>query len=334
MKSKNQKHLPKKSIKQYEFDSLLTRCRESEAIINAIQEGDIDALIVNGKILNLKGADFNRQIIEEVKRKLFHEKTARIQAEQQKKAYQRLSAELKRKTLELSNSNKELEQFAYVASHDLQEPLRKIMTFADRLKLREQNWGETEKDYLKRIELSAARMKRLIEDLLHFSMVTAKPTLFEKVDLEHVAKETASDLEVRLAETNGEIYIDPLPTLHANKFQIRQLFQNLLMNSLKFRKADEPPKVHIQGSRLADGKAQIKIIDNGIGFDVKYLGKIFKPFQRLHAKNEFDGSGIGLAICQKIAQHHHGFITAQSELGKGSTFIVTLSENGALHPSK
>ncbi|GEM_PF-1543437 len=236
---------------------------------------------------------------------------------------QKLAEEsLREKTLQLVESNKELEQFAYVASHDLQEPLRKIIAFSDRLKAREiPGMGATEKDYFDRMQGAALRMKTLIEDLLNFSRVTSKEALVSEVDLEQTLRETIQDLEARITQTGAIIETHALPVVLANPLYMKQLFQNLVGNSLKFSKKDVTPLIRVEGR--ADGDFhEITVTDNGIGFDEKYLDRIFKPFQRLHGREEYPGTGIGLAICQKIIQRQGGSLVARSRPGEGSVFTV------------
>jgi PAS domain S-box-containing protein len=237
---------------------------------------------------------------------------------------------------ELERSNSELEQFAYVASHDLQEPLRKIRTFSDRLLLKQaEKLDEDGRDSLRRMHKAAARMQSLIDGLLALSRVTTKGHKFETVDLARVAAEVVSDLEVQIKQVNGRVEFDKLPAIHADPLQIRQLFQNLIANGLKFHRPDEPPVVTVSGryvpgredrkpSRLSNQQCSIVIEDNGIGFDEKYSSRIFGIFQRLHPRDVYEGTGIGLAICRRIVEHHGGTISAHSVPGKGSTFEVIL----------
>jgi len=240
--------------------------------------------------------------------------SARQQAEEELKAY----------AAKLEISNRELQDFAYVASHDLQEPLRKIQAFGDRLNSK---YGDvlTDKgrDYLARMQNAAARMQTLIEDLLSFSRVTTKAQPYAPVNLKEIATAVVSDLEVRIEESGATVEMDNLPTLDADALQMRQLFQNLISNALKFRKKDVPPVVKLEA--VGQGKMyEIKIIDNGIGFEEKYSDRIFTIFQRLHGRSAYEGTGIGLAVCRKIVERHGGTITAQSTPGEGATFIFTL----------
>ncbi len=236
----------------------------------------------------------------------------------------RADEELRRTMKRLEQSNRELEDFAYVASHDLQEPLRKIQAFGDLLKSKHStDLDEQGRDYIERKQSAAKRMQVLINDLLSFSRVTTKAQPFAPVDLGHVAHEVATDLELRAQEVNGRIIIHELPTVFADPVQMRQLLQNLISNALKFHRPDVPPVVEIAGT-LDERRARITVSDNGIGFEDKYAERIFTMFERLHSRGKYDGTGIGLAICRKIAERHGGEIRAASRPGEGSTFVVTL----------
>ena len=236
---------------------------------------------------------------------------------------------------ELARSNRELEDFASVASHDLQEPLRKITAFGGRLKSQcGDALGERERGYLDRMQNAAARMQSLIDDLLAYSRVTTRAQPFSPVSLEQVVGEVLTDLELRIEKTSARVEVGPLPTLEADPLQIRQLFQNLLSNALKFHRPAHPPVIRIDSQILDDGQqegeapgqafCEIRVEDDGIGFDAKYLDRLFKPFQRLHSQSAYEGTGIGLAICEKIAARHGGRITARSAPGQGACFLVTL----------
>jgi PAS domain S-box-containing protein len=270
---------------------------------------------------------------------------------------------------ELTRSNAELQQFASIASHDLQEPLRKIQAFGDQLKTKyNQALTEQGQDYVQRMQNAAGRMQTLINDLLTLSRITTKAQPFVPVDLAQVVQEVLSDLEVRVQESNAQVEVGSLPTIDADPLQMRQLLQNLIGNALKFHKTIEPPRVRVYSQVLKDEeqhsaletmlpanvpsltrvgigwiepppeqmdgqlsgnsttpkRCQIMVEDNGIGFDEKYLDRIFNVFQRLHGRSAYEGTGMGLAICRKIAERHSGSLTAKSTPGQGATFIVTL----------
>jgi PAS domain S-box-containing protein len=231
----------------------------------------------------------------------------------------------------LQQSNRELEDFAYVASHDLQEPLRKVQAFSDRLKTKYSEKLEGDGlDYLERMRSAASRMQLLIQDLLSFSRISTKAQPFVAVNLETVTQEVLSDLEVKIEETGATIELKGLPTIDADPMQMRQLMQNLIGNALKFRQKETTPFISISAEPIKSNgnglgpQCQISVADNGIGFDEKYTDKIFAVFQRLHGRAEYEGSGVGLSICRKIAERHNGSITAQSIPGDGATFVVIL----------
>jgi len=235
------------------------------------------------------------------------------------------TAELEDANVALSRSNQELDQFASVASHDLQEPLRKIQAFGDRLNKKfAAQLGEQGRLYVERMGYSATRMRTLIDSLLTFSRVTTKAEPFVPTELEEIANEVVEDLEGRLQEVDGRVEIGKLPKINADPLQMRQLFQNLIANGLKFRRSEEPPVVKVDAKIDGGELCEISFADNGIGFEEVYLDRIFDVFQRLHGRQEYDGTGMGLAIVRKIVERHGGTITATSELEKGSTFLVTL----------
>jgi light-regulated signal transduction histidine kinase (bacteriophytochrome) len=228
----------------------------------------------------------------------------------------------------LEASNRELTDFAYVASHDLQEPLRKIQAFGDRLRTKFASaLGETGQDYLTRMADAASRMQTLITDLLSFSRVTTQAQPFAPVDLNQIALGVLSDLEVRIEQTQARVEVENLPTIDADALQMRQLFQNLIGNALKFNKPGQPPVIGVRGE-VRNGstppRLELVVSDNGIGFDQKYADRIFVIFQRLHGRGEYEGTGIGLAICKKIVDRHGGTIQATSAPGQGTKFAITL----------
>ena len=237
----------------------------------------------------------------------------------------------------LARSNTELEQFAYVVSHDLQEPMRKVQAFGERL---ERGYadalGSTGRDYLARMRDASSRMQNLINDLLAYSRLSSLARPFAPVDLAEVTRGVIADLEVRILETRATVTIGgDLPVIEADSLQMRQLLQNLIGNALKYRRAEVPSRVTIHGGLVEEEQSpgprgtgpalcRITVEDNGIGFDEMYAERIFAPFQRLHGRGEYEGTGIGLAICRKIAEHHRGGITVRSAPGRGTSFIVSL----------
>ena len=235
----------------------------------------------------------------------------------------------------LQRSNRELEDFAHVASHDLQEPLRKVMAFGDRLKSRYADaLDERGRDYLERMHNASGRMQDLINGLLVFSRVTTRAQPFEHVDLTEIVREVVCDLEVSINETYGYIEIDDLVSIDADPLQMRQLLQNLIGNALKFSKEMTLPIVKVYGEKIHGNSAdddvggkelyRLTVEDNGIGFDEKYAERIFGVFQRLHGRKEYEGAGIGLSICRKIIDRHKGKIETKSSPGEGASFIITL----------
>jgi len=247
------------------------------------------------------------------------------------------AAERARHEAELERSNQDLQQFAYVASHDLQEPLRKIKVFSERLrKQHAEHLDELGHQCLERIQSAAVRMQSLIDGLLTLSRVATGGLKFEPVNLEQVARDVVADLEAQIERAGARVEIERLPTIQADPLQMRQLFQNLIGNALKFRRPDEPPLVRVSGrfvhrrgerpagSRPEDETVRILVEDNGIGFDNGDAERIFGVFQRLHPREAYEGTGMGLAICRRIVERHGGTITARGKPGVGSTFEVLL----------
>jgi light-regulated signal transduction histidine kinase (bacteriophytochrome) len=233
--------------------------------------------------------------------------------------------ELERYMQELERSNAELQDFAAIASHDLQEPLRKVLAFGDHLREHcGDNLDELGRDFLGRMQNAARRMSVLIEALLQYSRVTTRAQPFQRVDLTQVMFEVLVDMEERIAQTHAKVAIMPLPNVIADPMQMRQLLQNLVANAIKFQRPGTAPHLEIGGRTTDQGWCEISVRDTGIGFDEKYLDRIFRPFQRLHGRSEYEGSGMGLAICRKVVARHGGTITAHSRPGEGSTFVVTL----------
>ena len=224
----------------------------------------------------------------------------------------------------LEQSNRDLQEFAYIASHDLQEPVRKVLAFGDRLASKYgDTLDDTGRDYLKRMQDASLRMQALINELLAFSRVSTRAEIFNKVDMNSLIQDVISDLEDQIDRTQGRVEISALPVIEADPIQMHQLLQNLINNGLKFHQEDIPPFIHVS-AKISGNTCRISVKDNGVGFDTQYLDRIFKPFQRLHSRQEYEGSGMGLAICRRIVERHSGEITASSAPGVGSTFIVIL----------
>ncbi len=262
-------------------------------MISNIQKRDLDLVTTNSALKN--------------------EVNQRRQAEMNLKIYSN----------ELRRSNQELHDFAHIASHDLQEPLRKIISFGDRLASTIPDLGSQAKDYIERMQNAALRMQDFIKDLLKYSSIESTSKVFSQVNLNDTISSITEDLEIKIQSLNAKINYRGLPEIQANPFYIRQLFLNLISNSLKFKKPDTPPEISIDCQK-DDSYWRITVQDNGIGFDEKYIEKIFQPFERLYGANEYEGTGIGLAICKKIVAYHDGTIQASSTPGKGTQFIITL----------
>jgi two-component system, LuxR family, sensor kinase FixL len=240
----------------------------------------------------------------------------------------RVEAELKRTLADLARRNAELHDFAFVASHDLQEPLRKIHMFSDRLLARYGDvLDEQGRDFLARSQSAAKRMQTLIDDLLSYSRA-AQGRPFAPVDLQALIADVVDDLEPRLELCEGQVSFDALPTVHGDASQLRQVFQNLLSNAIKFSSKGVPARVTVSARRALDEREEpcwrIEVADNGIGFDQAQAERIFVPFQRLHGAQQYDGTGIGLAIVRRIIERHRGHVSARSVPGQGATFTVTL----------
>jgi PAS domain S-box-containing protein len=237
-------------------------------------------------------------------------------------------AELAEYTEKLKRSNEELESFAFVASHDLQEPLRKIKLFSEGLRRRmDVDLPEEAEDYISRMQSAADRMQAMVNGLLDLSRVSTRGRTFTAVNLSRVAEEVLSDLEVRLRSTQGQVLVEPLPVALGDAMQLQQLLQNLIGNALKFHRVGVPPVVRVSGAKVKVGvrwMVKLEVEDNGIGFESAHEDEIFQPFVRLQGRSAFEGNGIGLAICRKIVERHGGSIAASSQVGKGSKFTVML----------
>jgi len=291
---------------------VLTALKDEETKLRALRSGAKDFL---NKPFDLTEA--NLRIRNLLEMRLLHQE---VQMHNQI-----LEEQVKIRTAELERSAEELTNFAYIASHDLQEPLRKVIAFGDRLVAKFGSvLGDTGRDYIERMQKSAIRMKNLIDDLLHFSRITMRSAPFQGINLNEVISEVLADLEVQIERTHGRVEVDTLPEIEGGKFQMRQLFQNLISNGLKYHNDEVAPVIKIKYAGFDNNLEEIYIEDNGKGFDEKHLDRIFRPFERLHGHSEYGGTGMGLAICHKIVTHHKGQITAKSQPKKGATFIVKL----------
>lgn len=304
---------------------------------------EIDSLVHNFKLMAASLNQKFREIksVNEVLEQRVQERTQQLlktnlDLESEISERKRTEEMLKAYTAKLELSNRELQDFAFVASHDLQEPLRKIQAFGDCLKLEySELLAEEGQDYIQRMQKAAHRMQTLINDLLMFSRVSTKAQPFVAVDLTIVVHEVLSDLEVQIERVNGQVEVGNLLTIDADPLQMRQLLQNLISNALKFHRSEEAPLVKVWTQYVGEQdqlspqdparqRCQIMVEDNGIGFEEKYLDRIFTVFQRLHGRNEYEGTGVGLAICRKIVERHGGLITAKSTPEQGTTFIIEL----------
>jgi signal transduction histidine kinase len=237
--------------------------------------------------------------------------------------------ELENKAFELKRNIQELKDFTFIASHDLQEPIRKVIAFGKRLRVNyEELLDGRAKDYIAVMGKASLRMQKLIDGLLQLSRVTTKNTQFETTDLEKIVREVLVDLESKIARSHAQIIVGDLPNVIADEIQMRQLFTYLTSNALKFHQKNVVPEISIASHDLGNGYWEILVNDNGIGIDEKQYDRIFKPFERLHGRNEREGIGMGLALCQKIVTRHGGTISVKSKPGKGATFIITLPEKG------
>ncbi len=319
------------------------------APIKLVQQGQIRALFVdfiyyplrepNGDVSGVMGViiDVTEQVLS---RKKLEESNARYQqlsTELDDRVQQR-TQQLESANQDLQRSNDNLKQFAFIASHDLQEPLRKIQQFGDLLQSQYSDQLEEGTVYITRMQSAANRMSTLIRDLLSFSRISTGQIDRKAVSLADVIDAVLADLDMVVLETNAIVDIHPLPVVQGDASQLGQLFLNLLSNALKFHRSNEQPTISVTAdevvraelpdtvkpARLASTYHCIKIADNGIGFEEKYLDRIFQVFQRLHGKSEFAGTGIGLAICEKVVSNHGGVITASSQPGQGATFSVYL----------
>ena len=298
--------------------------RAALAVYNANLFKEAHMEIQERKKLQKELEDLNVALEDRVKKRTNELEKTNIGLEREIKRRQEVEAELKEYSTSLSRSNQELQDFAYVASHDLQEPLRKIRAFGDILRTEYAEALGDGAEYLVRMQNAASRMTTLIQDLLAFSRVSTREQVLETVDLKKVVSEVIIDLEWRIEELNGSVEVGELPSISADATHMRQIFQNLIGNALKFHREGVAPIVSVLLCEETDPNMYtICVKDNGIGFEERYLDRIFSVFQRLHGKDEYEGTGIGLAVVRKIVERYGGTITATSKKNVGSTFKVS-----------
>jgi signal transduction histidine kinase len=320
-----------------------------EYIFRGYRMGGVDYIYkpIKPELLRVKVAVFvelyrkNQQLQQQESKLLEVNKTLQREIDDRRLSEEKikeLNVQLLENNTHLKTVNEELDQFAYVASHDLQEPLRKIMVFSDKILTKGNQDSETER-YFKKIISSSQRMQSLINDLLSFSRHSMSSSDFKKTDLNQLVNEAMTELEIEIEKSQAVIKISKLPEIWAVPSLMQQLFYNLIGNAIKFRKKDVVPIVNITSEKISTVESKrlfenangttyyrISIIDNGIGFDDKHSEEIFMVFKRLHSYHEFEGTGVGLSICKKIIEKHKGFIQAESIIDRGSKFMIGLPE--------
>tara|TARA_R110001599_G_scaffold353231_1_gene591121 strand:+ start:205973 stop:207481 length:1509 start_codon:yes stop_codon:yes gene_type:complete len=333
--------IPENAALLQEIRSTILDIEQSYGVLLSSRNGELEAsernISIAVSLVTTLGVLGIALMYRALKRSLARQQRWETELLQQKQALEDMvasrTAALQFSNRELERSNRELEDFAFIASHDLQEPLRKILAFGDRLKARSGDALGENVDYLNRMQSAAARMSMLIQDLLEFSRVTAKPKEFEQVSLNAVLAGVLEDLEESINASKTSIRADPLPDIQADSTQMRQLLLNLISNAIKFVSVEKTPEVRITANTkllsvpatLSDQEfLELHVIDNGIGFDSKYTERIFTPFQRLHSRSEYTGTGIGLALCRRIVERHSGELIASSKVGHGTDFTVIL----------
>jgi signal transduction histidine kinase len=321
---------------------------DEDYIFKGYKTGGVDYIYkpIKPELLRMKVSVFvdlyrkNQQLLLHEKKLLATNRSLQKEIEERKTSEEKirtLNEQLIKNNAHLKAINEELDQFAYVASHDLQEPLRKIMVFSDKILMKENMDEETEK-YFKKIINSSRRMQMLINDLLSFSRQSVSSSDFQRTDLNTLAREAIAELEIEIEKSNAKIHVSELPVAWAVPSLMKQLFHNLISNAIKFRKKGIAPIIQIDAKKMYEPDNsvpvprngskyhRVSISDNGIGFDPKYSEEIFMVFKRLNSYHEYEGTGVGLSICKKIVEKHNGSIIAQSEQGKGSTFSFMLPE--------
>lgn len=319
-----------------------------ENVFKGYRAGAVDYIYkpINPELLRAKVSVFielyrkNRQLLAQEQRLMAVNKSLELEVRERKASEEKIK-DLNRQLLEniasLESANKDLDRFVFLASHDLQEPLRKMRIFSDRLFMKYKDTLDDEgKNYVERIHSASSRMQELINDILAFSRISAEKASFVNSDLNEIISYSLADMHELLEEKKAAITVGQLPSLHVSPRLMRQLFYNLINNALKYSRKDVAPVVRIYSEMSPDIKGaknepvrycRIFVEDNGIGFDQKYAEEIFGMFRRLHVNGQFEGTGIGLAFCKKIVEQHNGFISARSKINEGATFIVSLPLN-------
>jgi len=310
-----------------------------EHVYKGYQNGAVDYIYkpINASLLQAKVSVFvdlyqkNHQLVQQEQKLLTMNKALLAEVEERKKSEDKiksLNIQLLQTIDKMEMANKDLDRFAFIASHDLQEPLRKIRIFGGRLsKKYANNLDDEAKVYLEGLQKSADRMVVLIQDILAFSKMSFEKGEFVPSDLNELLEQTLTDLDLAIQEKNATINIEKLPQLRIDPNLVHPLFTNLIGNAIKYAKPNIPPVVRIYSDHdehPGDKYCRIFVQDNGIGFEQKYANQIFEIFNRLHSQSEYEGTGIGLALCKRIVEKHEGFISAISTPGEGSTFIVSL----------
>jgi signal transduction histidine kinase len=333
-------------LKEIPIIFITAHSHEEEAIFKGYKVGAVDFIYkpINPELLRVKVGLFvelyrKTQSLIAQEQKLLNTNASLQREIEEKEASEKKVRELNRQLLQnnmhLKAVNEELDRFAYIASHDLQEPLRKIRVFSDMI-LQKKSAGDVDK-YVQKITNATIRMQQLVSDLLRFSRHSIQGGDFTMCDLNDLVKEALTELEIKVQQTSASIKIDTLPSLQVIPTLMRQVFYNLISNALKFRRKEVAPEVHIYAEVVASPDPQIRerldgnyykifVVDNGIGFESQYVNDIFVVFKRLHSYHEIEGTGIGLSICKKIMEQHNGFITATSAIDNGSTFIIGIPE--------
>ncbi|MEO7991827.1 MAG: ATP-binding protein [Chryseolinea sp.] len=316
-----------------------------ENMYKGYQSGAIDYIFkpINPDILRAKVGVLidlykkNRLLVEQERKLIAINKNLEREIEERKsneEEVQKLNQQLLENIASLESANKDLERFAFMASHDLQEPLRKIRMFSDRLFNKYNTVSEEDTKSILRIQKAAERMQALIIDILSFSKVSADKSDFSDIDLNILMKEIVNEMNDEIRENKISISVEPMPSLYVNPNLISTVLQNLIGNAVKYRRKDIETTIKVRheislgingrGQNLTNKYCRIFVEDNGIGFDPKYSEEIFGMFRRLHKHDEYTGTGVGLALCKKIAELHNGYISARSKLGEGSTFILSM----------